>query len=112
MANYTDNGIQFNNVKEYTTFVNGNVGVKGTQGVDPEWGGVINAIDIDWNGGQFKYTDLPGILSYSSLSYANNIVNTTGQLLSVIDYLKIEIDDIRYSMDEISYQVSYIMSNK
>lgn len=73
MANYTDNGIQFNNVKEYTTFVNGNVGVKGTQGVDPEWGGIINAIDIDWNGAQLK-----------NGSTVKATLNTTGEMLSIL----------------------------
>jgi len=52
MANYTDNNILFNNVKEATVPVGGVVAVRGTQGVDPEYGGVINAIDIDWNGAQ------------------------------------------------------------
>ena len=42
--------ITFNNVKETVDFGMGPVGIAGQTGVDPEFGGVINAIDIDWNG--------------------------------------------------------------
>lgn len=66
MSNYTDNNILFNNVKDISVPVSGAVGVRGAQGVDPEWGGVINAIDIDWNGAQV----------------AGKTLNTTGEVLS------------------------------
>ena len=41
------NGITFNNVKQTVDFGMGPVGIAGQTGVDPEWGGVINSIDID-----------------------------------------------------------------
>ena len=66
MSNYTDNNILFSNVKDISVPVSGAVGVRGVQGVDPEWGGIINAIDIDWNGAQL----------------GDKEINTTGELLS------------------------------
>lgn len=43
----TEPTITFNNVKETVDFGMGPVGIAGQTGVDPEFGGVINAIDID-----------------------------------------------------------------
>ena len=37
-----------------------------TSGVDPEWGGIINAVDIDWNGAQL----------------GDKTLSTTGEVLS------------------------------
>ena len=68
MSNYIDNNINFTNVKETTVPVAGVVAVRGAQGVDPEYGGVINAIDIDWNGAQL----------------GDKTLNTTGEVLSVL----------------------------
>ena len=66
------NGIQFNNVKSdgglfgvTPIMVNDGTG-KALHGVDPEFGGIINAVEIDWKGA----------------SICNQTVNTTGQLLS------------------------------
>ena len=58
--------ISFNNVKQTIDFGMGPVGIAGQTGVDPEWGGVINAVEIDWNGAQLGTTT----------------INTTGELLS------------------------------
>ena len=58
--------ISFNNVKQTIDFGMGPVGIAGQTGVDPEFGGVINAIDIDWNGAQL----------------GDKEINTTGELLS------------------------------
>ena len=69
MANYTDNNIIFNNVKlqeNGLAFGAGPICINGAQGVDSELGGVINAIDIDWNGAQV----------------AGKTLNTTGEVLS------------------------------
>ncbi len=66
MSNYIDNNITFNNVKETVDFGMGPVGIAGQTGVEPEFGGVINAIDIDWNGAQL----------------GDKEINTTGELLS------------------------------
>lgn len=85
MATLSQNNITFNNVKSYTTLVNGNIGVTNAQGVDPVWGGVINAIDIDWNGAK-----LPNV----SLSYLqnNNTINTSGDLLALINDMQGQIN--------------------
>ena len=66
MSKYIDNNITFNNVKETVDFGMGPVGIAGQTGVEPEFGGVINAIDIDWNGAQL----------------GDKEINTTGELLS------------------------------
>ena len=58
--------ISFNNVKQTIDFGMDPVGIAGQTGVDPEFGGVINAIDIDWNGAQL----------------GDKEINTTGELLS------------------------------
>lgn len=80
MSNYTDNNILFNNVKDISVPVSGAVGVRGAQGVDPEWGGLINAIDIDWNNAQ-----LGNKVDSATLAPGEEIIiQTTGQLLSYL----------------------------
>lgn len=106
-------GIEFNLVQSKNTWnipvlANGNnkIGQNDIQyadedGITP----ILNAVEIDWNGGRFNNINLPGILSYggdiNDFSYGANIVNTTGQLLSVIDHLQKEIDNIKDAIDEI-----------
>ncbi len=59
--------ILFNNVKTGAMFSGGTITVDATTtGVDLEWGGIINAVDIDWNGAQL----------------GDKEINTTGELLS------------------------------
>ena len=43
---------------------------------------VVNGIDIDWNGATLSYVNQPGVLD------ASNQVNTTGQLLALINDLQ------------------------
>jgi hypothetical protein len=85
MANY--NGIEFNNVKQYGNFVSaGPLRIQGLDGTDLDDGtGIINAIDIDWNGAK-----LPNV----SLSYLqnNNTINTSGDLLALINDMQGQIN--------------------
>ena len=48
MATYTQNSITFNNVKSSGEITGGSPIGYGSTGVD-EFGGIINAVDIDWN---------------------------------------------------------------
>jgi len=52
----TQNGITFSNVKtendEGILGFSAGIKVSGIDGVDPNYGGIINAVDIDWNGAQ------------------------------------------------------------
>lgn len=82
------NNIQFNNVKSdgglfgvTPLLVNDGSG-QAIHGVDPEFGGIINAVDIDWNGATLSYVNQPGVLD------ASNQVNTTGQLLALMNNLQ------------------------
>lgn len=70
----TQNGITFNSVK--TAGVEKSAWpliLAGQQGPDED-GGVINAVDIDWNGAQVKLNG----------DSSNRTINTTGELLSQI----------------------------
>ena len=78
MATITQNGILFNNIKTagvrtdtWPIYLGGN-----QQGPDED-GGVINAVDIDWNGADF--TNAPGTDTPTT-------INTTGQLIDAIKW--------------------------
>lgn len=81
----TQGNITFNNVKQTIDFGMGPVGIAGQTGVDSEWGGVINAIDIDWN-----CAYLPNV-TLSNLE-DNNKINTTGDLLYLINDMQGQIN--------------------
>ena len=49
MENYIQNNITFTNVKTKGKVQASSPVLTGRQGVD-EYGGIVNAIDIDWNG--------------------------------------------------------------
>ena len=74
MATITQNGISFNNIKTagvrtdtWPIYIGGN-----QQGPDED-GGVINAVDIDWNG---------AVLPNSNTSFGTSItINTTGEII-------------------------------
>lgn len=72
------NDITFNNVKQTIDFGMGPVGIAGQTGVDPEWGGVINAVDIDWN----------------DANLGSYIISTTGQLLSYMSAISQKITNL------------------
>lgn len=85
--------ITFNNVKQTIDFGMGPVGIAGQTGVDPEWGGVINAIDIDWNAANLGNN--VNIDANGGTSNGNSAeINTTGALLSYISALAQRIDDL------------------
>lgn len=66
--------IHFNNVKTGAMFSGGTITVDATTtGVDPEWGGIINAVEIDWNGAQLK-----------NGSTVKATLNTTGEMFSML----------------------------
>ena len=68
MANINQNGINFNNYKTTGWELGGNPLRMPIQGPDED-GGIINAVDIDWNGAQVE---------------ENVTINSTGDLLSWI----------------------------
>ena len=84
--------IQFNNIKEIGLPIGGMpIGVDGlTEDLITENGGIINAVQIDWNGAQLSYVSLPNILDNG------NTINTTGQLLALINDLQEQINAIVY----------------
>ena len=74
----TQNGITFNSVKtgvlpmsQWPTF-----SLKNQEGVDED-GGIINAVEIDWNGADW---------STANGSQAPSTINTTGDLINAIKY--------------------------
>lgn len=82
MANYTQNGITFTNVKAHGKIEGAAPVGTGQNGVD-EFGGIINAIDIDWN---------DAILPNASTDTGGQItINTTGELLDLINKMQEEI---------------------
>ena len=96
MSTINQNGINFNNI---------NVGEKvfSTGGkyshVDNTWDGVydpadiymsVNAVEIDWQGATLSHVNQPNVLD------ASNQVNTTGQLLALINDLQNQINALAY----------------
>ena len=78
MANYTQNGINFNNVKDGALTIGSSPIWTGQVGVD-EFGGIINAVDIDWNGAAFGATDISIIGATRP-----DVINTSGDLIRAI----------------------------
>jgi len=80
----TQDNITFNSVKNEGTDII-TIGYPlyrlGVNGVDPEFGGIINAVDIDWNEAQLKK------LNSAGTGTTNISVTTTGELLSILDKL-------------------------
>ena len=64
MAQFNQNGINFNNYKTIGVEFSQNPIIMPIQGSDED-GGIINAVDIDWNGAQVD----------------NNTINITGEIL-------------------------------
>ncbi len=75
MANYTQNEITFTNVKTEGKVQASSPVWTGQIGVD-EFGGIINAVDIDWNGAELYKN--PHFNPYAP----NAIINTTGEFCS------------------------------
>ena len=88
----TQNTINFNSVKEIgLSFESGPFGFAGTSGVDPEFGGAINAVDIDWN--DAKLGDAITALSANvQEGVAVSNITTTGELLKVVAQLQAQVN--------------------
>lgn len=84
MATYTDSGIQFTNVKQAGLPIgNCPIYIPGFLGIDSDDGGIMNASNIDWNG---------AVLPDANISTAGSVtINTTGQLLNLINEMQKEI---------------------
>ena len=79
----TQNGISFNSVKNgVTQFSNWPLKLKNQVGPDGD-GGIINAVDIDWNGAVLPNGDIENGTSVT--------INTTGDLLKLIDKMNEQI---------------------
>lgn len=101
MANFVQNGINFtisNNLQSGEKLHN----IKGKlqSGMYPfgDYEGndaskLINSVEIDWNGAQLSYVSLPNVLDNG------NTINTTGQLLALINDLQEQINAIVYIMN-------------
>lgn len=90
---YNDNGIIFNNVTSTNTSGGTFIGKEKIfntldNGVDQEtlseYGlvPILQSLQIDWNGATLSYVNQPGVLD------ASNQVNTTGQLLALMNNLQ------------------------
>lgn len=77
------NGITYNGVKtQGVEKAAWPLVLAGQQGPDED-GGVVNAVDIDWNG---------GVLPNGDIETGNSVtINTTGELLSLINKMQEEI---------------------
>lgn len=82
--------LTFNSVKTaHGTEINsGPLGIRGQVGVD-EFGGVVNAVDIDWNeanlSSRVSSLNAPEGISHSTIT-------TTGELLDEIAHLRAQVD--------------------
>ena len=81
MANYNQNGINFNNVKDGALTTGSFPIWTGQVGVD-EFGGIINVVDIDWNG-----AEVTGAKSTNLAQDNPTTINTTGELLAWIQQM-------------------------
>lgn len=78
----TQDGITFSGYKTIDEYlpINAGIIIPGAEGVDPEFGGIVNAVDIDWNGARLldstnKITPLNTFNPYAPNAY----INTTGE---------------------------------
>ena len=102
----TESNITFNNVVAPTTIGNskynyakykdkttGNDITRSSTEISDPVNKFINAIDIDWNGA--KYGDrVDELLSEVPESWAHDTINTTGELLDEVAYLRAQIDTL------------------
>jgi len=79
------NGIAFTNVKTGGIKISSNpINVNGLSSTDPDDGsGILNIVNIDWNGAIIPNGDLANGTSKT--------INTTGELLSLINEMQQEI---------------------
>jgi len=101
MKSFTQNEITFN---KYRTASDGQavsaapVVVAGQEGVDSNFGGIINAVDIDWNG---------AVLPDGNIQTAGSVtINTSGELLNLINEMQKEIYVLSAAVIAIGSKVS------
>lgn len=83
MKSFTQNGITFNKYREAADGQAIGIApilVDGQEGIDPEFGGIVNAVDIGWNGarlldGTNRITPINTFNPYAP----NTVINTTGE---------------------------------
>lgn len=94
MSNFNQNGIDFT-ITDYTPTKLGNRASTATHSalINGKGSDIINSVEIDWNGAQLSYVSLPNILDNG------NTINTTGQLLALINDLQEQINAIVYIMN-------------
>ncbi len=100
MASFTQDGIQFTSVlpgqtlpNKYGNGDNGEFADAATDGVSP----FINAVEIDWNG---------AVLPNGNIGNATSVtINTTGDLLKLIDDMQKEIYALSAAVIAIGSQV-------
>ena len=93
MANYTDSksNVAFNDVKAGGKKQSSSPVWTGVNGVD-EFGGIVNVIDVDWNGAQLgaAIQALSEVPDNGALNTAT--ITTTGELIKVIAKQQKQID--------------------
>ena len=72
--------------------------VSDQEGVDPNFGGIVNAVDIDWNGGQLTKGD--------GSSSSTRTINNTGDLLDVINKQQEQIYILASAIIALQNQIS------
>ncbi|MBR5962521.1 MAG: hypothetical protein IK000_00045 [Bacteroidaceae bacterium] len=88
----TQNGVSFTGYKNSSDGIlpfTAGIMVSGTEGVDPDFGGIINAVDIDWNS-----AGLSSAINALSLSGDNISVsefNTSGDLIKAMAKMEKQI---------------------
>ena len=96
------NGINFTSIKTagieqggWPFYLGGRVG-------PDEDGGIVNAVDIDWNG---------AVLPNSNTSFGTSItINTTGELLNLIDSMQKEIYTLSAAVIALAQTINSQMS--
>ena len=97
MANINQGGISFNNYKTVGIEFGQNPIIMPIQGPDED-GGIVNAIDIDWNGAVLPNGDIENGTSVT--------INTTGDLLKLIDKMNEQIYALSAAVIAIGSKVS------
>jgi hypothetical protein len=94
----TQNGITFNSVKTGTVKMGyWPITLQGQTGPDDD-GGIVNAVDIDWNGAVLPNGDIENGTSVT--------INTTGDLLKLIDKMNEQIYALSAAVIAIGTKVS------
>lgn len=82
MGNYNQNGINFTNVKDGGKTQSSSPIWTGQVGID-EFGGIINAVDIDWNAAELSGA-ICGIAQDISEDLTVSTISSTGDLIKVV----------------------------